>query len=152
MIQLPKRKHLPHEVPDWVADGATYFITVNCRDRGKNQLAFQNVFEAIRNSAENYSSRGLWHIQLMVIIPDHIHSLVTFNTREKTINTIIGGWKRYLAKTQAIVWQSNYFEHRIRNQNELIEKEAYIRQNPVRAELCVKEDDWPYVIHNTSGQ
>ena len=45
----------------------------------------------------------------MVIMPDHLHCLMTLNTRTKPISTIIGGWKRYLAKTQSIVWQTNFF-------------------------------------------
>jgi REP element-mobilizing transposase RayT len=100
---------LPHEVPDWVRDGETYFITINCRERRTNQLALPTIYQAIKDCAKNYSSRGLWHIRLMVIMPDHLHCLMTLNTRTKPISTIIGGWKRYLAKTQSIVWQTNFF-------------------------------------------
>ncbi len=73
---------------------------------------------------------------------------MTLNTRSKSISTIIGGWKRYLAKKAGITWQKNYFEHRIRNQDELIEKESYLRQNPVRAQLCKNADEWPYIIRS----
>ena len=145
---LPKRKHLPHSVPNWVPDGEIYFITINCRIRGKNQLAHPDIFKAIQESAENYTTRGLWHIRLMVIMPDHLHTLLTLNTRTKPITTLIGGWKRYLAKTQSIEWQSSYFEHRIRSSAELQEKEAYLRNNPVRASLCKDAGSWPYVLSN----
>jgi len=87
----------------------------------------------------------------MVLMPDHIHTLLTLNTRDKSIRTIIGGWKRYLAKTQSIDWQKNFFEHRIRNRNELIEKEAHLLNNPVRAGLCAVAENWSYTIRNRSG-
>ncbi|MBC8189651.1 MAG: hypothetical protein H8E75_04370 [Puniceicoccaceae bacterium] len=148
MNERPKRKALPHAVPDWVPDGETYFITINCRPRGENQLARQTQFVAIRSSVKNYTERALWHVQLMVIMPDHLHSLMTLNTRSKSISAIIGGWKRYLAKTEGIVWQKNYFEHRIRSQNELFEKESYLRQNPVRADLCKNAAEWPFIIRS----
>ena len=148
MTELPQRKKLPHQVPNWVPDGEIYFITINCKQRGINQLTTPYVFEAIKASAANYSERNLWHIRLMLIMPDHIHCLMTLNTREKSISTIIGGWKRYLNKTNPITWQSSYFEHRIRNQDELMEKEEYIRLNPVRAGLCKNHGDWAYIIRD----
>lgn len=86
----------------------------------------------------------------MVVMPDHLHALLTLNTRVKPISTIIGSWKRYLAKSANIDWQTNFFEHRIRNNNELLEKESYILNNPVRADLCEEASDWPYVIRDTT--
>ena len=53
-------------------------------------------------------------------------------------------WKRYLARETGIEWQDGFFDHRIRNEDELREKAAYIRLNPVRAGLCNKPEDWPY--------
>jgi len=40
---LPERKRLPHQTPAWVPDVARYFITVNCRERGRNQLCQADV-------------------------------------------------------------------------------------------------------------
>jgi len=40
IITMPdfNRKHLPHDVPDWVEDGSTFFITVCCQTPAVNQL------------------------------------------------------------------------------------------------------------------
>ena len=44
---LPQRHQLPHAIPAWVPDGARYFITINCRERGRNQLCRQPVAPAL---------------------------------------------------------------------------------------------------------
>ncbi|MGJ8649762.1 MAG: REP-associated tyrosine transposase [Opitutaceae bacterium] len=147
-MSLPSRKQLPHDIPDWVQDGAPYFITFNCEPRKVNQLANPETFRSIQNAAAHYTAQNLWHLQIMMVMPDHIHLLCSLNTRTKSIKTIIGGWKRYLAKANAIKWQSNFFEHRIRHEDELSEKFAYIKNNPVRAKLCDSATDWPYSISN----
>ena len=35
---LPVREKLPHTIPQWVAKGSWFFITINCVLPGKNQL------------------------------------------------------------------------------------------------------------------
>jgi len=58
----------------------------------------------------------------------------------------IGDWKKFQSKQLNVVWQENYFDHRLRNDNEFIEKSYYIRMNPVRKELCKKPEDWKWII------
>jgi len=36
-MNLPVRKKLPHTVPQWVAEGSWFFITIKCVPPGKNQ-------------------------------------------------------------------------------------------------------------------
>ena len=61
------------------------------------------------------------------------------------MSKVIGDWKRYHQQHQGILWQDNYFDHRIRNPDEMTEKAAYIRQNPVAKGLCATPQDWPWV-------
>jgi hypothetical protein len=38
------RKTLPHEIPSWVdPQKEIYFVTINCRERFRNQLAFPKL-------------------------------------------------------------------------------------------------------------
>ena len=34
-MDLPTRKKLPHTIPQWVAEGSWFFITINCVSPGK---------------------------------------------------------------------------------------------------------------------
>ena len=56
----------------------------------------------------------------------------------------IGEWKRYVTQAAGIAWQTNYFDHRIRNAAELQEKSSYILRNPVVKGLCSSEEAWPW--------
>ncbi len=77
-------------------------------------------------------------------MPDHIHALLSFPALQAMGETI-GAWKAYHAKQSRVVWQENFFDHRIRNKQELNKKAAYIRRNPVVKGLCEKEEDWRWM-------
>ena len=73
------RKTLQHEIPDWVGDGAVLFITINCKPRGQNQLAQPTHVDAIEpRSLHHQQSAGAWWVHLLLLMPDHLHALVSF--------------------------------------------------------------------------
>jgi REP element-mobilizing transposase RayT len=141
--QLPQRKKLPHHIPAWVPDDARYFVTVNCRERGRNQLCVGGAAEALLKSVELYEQRGHWYTWLLVVMPDHVHMIASFN-RDRGIRRVMAAWKSYQAKQHGIVWQADFFEHRLRTADEFTEKAAYIRLNPVRQGLTMDASAWPY--------
>jgi REP element-mobilizing transposase RayT len=144
---LPKRKILSHDVPSWVPDGATFFITVNCVPRGQNQLAIPAVADALMESLIVRIEKGQWWPGLVLFMPDHLHGLIAFSP-DQTLEKIIRDWKRYTARSAGIRWQRDFFDHRIRNEESLTEKWNYILQNPVRAALVPTPEAWPYVWIN----
>jgi hypothetical protein len=42
------------------------------------------------------------------------------------------------------LWQPGFFDHVLRNDESYSQKWKYVRENPVRAELVVRSDEWPY--------
>ena len=83
-------------------------------------------------------------------MPDHLHAILSFPEDERK-SQVIGDWKRYQKNQHDIAWQDNYFDYRIRNDDELVRTAAYIRNNPVVKELCEKPEDWPWVIDHFRG-
>jgi len=142
---FPKRKKLPHEFPSWVQQGARHFITINCADRNTTNLLRNDIADHLLESARFYDETGKWHLWLMLIMPDHIHFIATFNLQQG-LRPILGAWKRYQATTLGIEWQSDFFEHRLRNPSESDEKAFYIRMNPVRKNLVATPEQWPYIL------
>jgi len=142
---LPQRKKLPHETPSWVKQGARHFITINCKQRTGAPLLQENNGNALLESAAFYEQLGHWYMWLMVIMPDHLHLVATFNM-DRGIPATVRAWKSHQAKHLGIQWQSGFFEHRLRNNAELDEKSHYIRWNPVRKGLVASPDDWPFVL------
>ncbi len=54
-------QNLPHDVPLWIEpQQEVYFITVNCRQRGGNQLAFTKMSERIFDTVRYRQERQLW--------------------------------------------------------------------------------------------
>jgi putative transposase len=141
---LPRRKILRHDVPSWIPEGATFFITINSLPRGQNQLATPAVATALMESIATRVERGHWWPRLVLFMPDHLHALMVFPT-DQDLPKIVRDWKRYTARKIGIRWQRDFFDHRIRNERSLEEKWNYVAQNPIRAGLVTSPDDWPYV-------
>lgn len=68
------------------------------------------------------------------------------------MSRVIGEWKHYVGKEAGIKWQTNYFDHRIRDDRGLAEKYAYVLRNPVVRGLCRQEVDWPWVWTRPAGE
>ena len=66
--------------------------------------------------------------------------------REYGVGEVVGSWKRYIARQHGIIWQKNFFEHRLRSHESTEEKANYILQNPVRARLVETAAEWPFVL------
>jgi REP element-mobilizing transposase RayT len=79
-----------------------------------------------------------------LLMPDHLHALASFPT-DDTMAKVVTAWKKYTARTHRISWQRGFFDHRLRRDESLRDKEEYIRQNPMRAGLVGQDESWPYV-------
>ena len=146
----PQRKKLPHEIPSWVTQGARHYITINCRERGTKNLCQAPVAIALLKGGESYEELGRWCLWVMLIMPDHLHLIATFNLSQR-IQSTVTAWKGYQAKTFGVQWQTGFFEHRLRNNDEYTKKARYIRTNPVRKGLVVSVEDWPFVIERSNS-
>ena len=146
LIPVPPRKTLPHEAPCWVDPvKEIYFITICCRKRGVNQLARPSIAEPLIETIKHRNERGDWYAHLAMLMPDHIHFLLSF-PREKRLQTTVSKWKEWTAKTLQIEWQRDFFEHRLRGSESYREKADYILLNPVCAGLARTPEEWPHIF------
>ena len=90
-----------------------------------------------------YRAKGIIFPRLAVVMPDHIHLIASF-LESADMAKSIRNWKRWTAKDTGIVWQDEFFDHRLRNEAEITEKMQYVAMNPVRKGLCESPDDWPF--------
>jgi len=144
---FPQRLH--HRVPHWVEPGALFHIRIRL-DRKKAQTALTDppLAQAILDSAKFYEASMHWHITLFLLMPDHLHALLSF-ARDQSMSEVIKDRKRFHKRTNHVVWQENYFDHRLRADERGIQLSAkmdYIRQNPVAAGLCARAEDWLWII------
>jgi putative transposase len=83
-------------------------------------------------------------------MPDHLHLFVCITTGGMGLSEWMKSLKNALSKhwrlqgIEAPHWQKGFFDHLLRSQESHAEKWRYVRENPVRAELCHSADEWPY--------
>jgi REP element-mobilizing transposase RayT len=144
-MDLPQRKRLAHFIPHWIEGRAFFFISINCLPRGRNQLCHPDVGGKILDSVQFYHERLTWQAVLVLLMPDHLHGIVSFPP-DPGMKAVVKAWKGYQKRFRGIEWQDDFFDHRLRNRFEFEEKASYILNNPVRKGLCAKPEDWPYVF------
>jgi putative transposase len=88
-----------------------------------------------------------WLVQRYILMPDHLHLFAAPGRLDIPLDNWVKYWKsqfmnRHYGADQA--WQSNHWDTRLRSGESYDEKWTYVRENPVRAGLVTKSDDWPY--------
>jgi REP element-mobilizing transposase RayT len=143
-MDLPVRKKLPHTIPQWVPDGSWFFITIKCVPRGQNQLCQAGVGDSVLAAIAHNHEKLVWHCRLALLMPDHLHAIIAFPPLPG-MQTTMTNWKKFVAMKLKVNWQRDFFDHRLRNDQELQEKTSYILMNPVRRGLCVRAEDWVWI-------
>jgi putative transposase len=138
------RKALQHVPPVTVRD-SWFFITICCQIRAHNQLCAPDTASGLIEDATFYHRQGRWVLFVFLLMPDHLHMIAGF-PHEENMSEVIRSWKRLTARRAHISWQRNYFDHRVRPDDGLQHKSDYIRQNPVRAGLVSRPEDWPHYV------
>ena len=87
-----------------------------------------------------------------VILPDHFHWLMRIHDSEGNFSKILHSFKRNFTinykKTHSIsspikIWQSRFWDHVIRNEQDLNRHFDYIHWNPVKHRVALRPDEWP---------
>ena len=134
-----------HKMPSWVEDGSIFHIRIRCDATNTVVLSQPPAAEELLASVDFYTGSGRWFAHLFLLMPDHVHALLSF-PRGEVMARVIADWKRYQSNQLGIQWQDNFFDHRIRNTAEYLEKAAYIRRNPVAKGLCETTEEWPWIL------
>ena len=118
-------------------------MTVCTKGRAK-QLANAEVHDGLLKA---WKKANRWVIGAYMIMPDHIHFFCSPTDIDLAIEPWITFWKREFRRALgagAPRLQIDSFHHRLRGAESYSEKWEYVRENPVRADLVSKADDWPY--------
>ncbi|MGE3784931.1 MAG: transposase [Alphaproteobacteria bacterium] len=126
--------------------GATYFFTVNLRDRRSELLV--GKIDALREAVREIRRQMPFHIDAWVVLPDHMHCLWTlpegdscFPDRWRGIKT---RFSRSLGLGRVGIWQRGYWEHTIRDDRDYNTHMDYIHFNPVKHGNVQNPADWPF--------
>lgn len=93
-----------------------------------------------------------------VVMPNHVHVLIRLN-EGASLSKIVQIWKggtslkiNRLLERKGTVWEADYYDRYIRDQEHLNNAVAYIHDNPVMAGLCKEPSKWPFSSAGTGWQ
>jgi putative transposase len=141
--QFKQRRHPAKGVFIFLDQATIVFVTVCTQGRAK-QLANSNVHDALLQA---WKKADRWMIGAYMIMPDHIHFFCSPTDIDIAIEPWITFWKREFRRAlgaDAPRLQIDSFHHRLRGEESYSEKWEYVRENPVRAGLVTRPEDWPY--------
>ncbi len=146
-MSMPIRKSIRLKDYDYSSNG-TYFITICTESRlpllstivknGEEVVTFltaigKEIEKSINFIGEKYKDIS---VDKYVIMPDHIHMLISLKSEEGRGNTplqdVLGRFKSYTTHLYGKeLWQRSYIDHVIRNKEDYVEKWKYIENNPL---------------------
>ena len=83
-------------------------------------------------------------------MPDHLHFAGQLGTA--SLAMVMHTFKSYTAKQLVAlgvappVWQSGYHDHALRDDEDYCARVGYLLQNPLRAALVERVEDYPFLI------
>ena len=140
-----------------VVTGGTYFFTVNLAERKQTFLV--DYIDDLRNIMKKVKTTHPFHIDAMVVLPDHLHAMWTMPKGDADYpmrwSLIKAGFSRCIpknerhnpsrsAKGERGIWQRRYWEHLIRDEKDYEKHVQYIHDNPVKHLYVSRVVDWPY--------
>ena len=137
------RRHLPH----FQLSAGYYFITFTTNDK-RSLLSSQKdcVFNAIR-----YLDSKKYELYAAVVMNNHAHMIINpTDTLSKIMHSIKSFTAHQINKAsnrKGKLWQDENFDRAIRDEEEFLEKINYIANNPIKANLANKYEEykWLYI-------
>jgi putative transposase len=146
----------------WFVEGGTYFFTVVSYQR-RRFLTDDTPRQYLRNAIKTVQGNFPFEVIAIVLLPDHVHAVWTLPHGDSNFPT---RWRRikeeftesYLAaggvelpvsesrrnKGERGIWQRRYWEHTVRDEDDLKRCVDYIHWNPKKHGNVTRVRDWPY--------
>jgi putative transposase len=172
-MQYPQRKPNRYADKELYKSNNSFFVTLCTQNRicvlgnigqnGQNQMTASG--KCVQESWESLDSFvGNVKIEEFVVMPNHFHGVITFlgipffksSNNPIYLSQIIGMFKSkalYLNRQQEnytkFEWQKSFYDHIVRNEQDLIKIKEYIINNPLQWSLDIlnpinnsKYDEW----------
>ena len=138
----------------------TFFFTVNLQDR-RQKLLTENI-EELRAAYSCVQTRHPFETIAICILPDHLHCIwrlppgdVNYSGRWRLLKSRFSRSLPHSLDTRAGrrkgergIWQRRFWEHCIKDDDDLSRHMDYIHWNPVKHGLVDDPDDWPYSTYH----
>jgi REP-associated tyrosine transposase len=125
----------------------TYFLTFSTWHH-RRLFVVENYARLFLKTLYHYRREGRYELHSFVVMPDHIHLLLTPAqdvTVERAVQLIKGGYSHALGTLigrNSEVWQRGFTDHRIRDAQDFVHHRNYVHQNPVVARLTLNSSEY----------
>ena len=123
---------------------STYAITISTFQQHRHFQRTANA-ELFIATLFQHQAKSRFQLHGFVVMPDHIHVLITPSIDQSTAKCIqfIKGGYSFAAREHSAgaIWHSGYHEHRIRDADDFRNQLLYIANNPIRKQY----EDYPHV-------
>jgi putative transposase len=146
--------------------GGTYFFTVVSYQR-RPILVHPMLRRALSESIQFVKKQHPFDVHAWVLLPDHMHCVWRLPRNESDYSKRWAQIKRltsqHVAKVfhdeeranpsmrrrrELTIWQPRFWEHWIRNDDDLRQTIQYIHRNPVKHGLVNRIEDWPFSTYH----
>jgi REP element-mobilizing transposase RayT len=101
--------------------------------------------------ALRYFEGQRYELRSWVVMPNHVH-VVVWPKPPETLSKVLHSWKSYtsseanklLSRVGNSLWQTESYDHLIRDDTDLARCCEYTTMNPVNARLCERPEDWKW--------
>jgi putative transposase len=142
----PARNSSPTEI---LSTSRTFFVTSKTMS-GACLLQKERNAGLLIDVMRCYVAEGKFKIHDFVVMPNHVHLLMTVSGEmsiEKAVGMIKGKFSYRLQKETGYlggIWQRGFSEVRMDNRRSFLAHRDYIEQNPVKAGLVARVEDFPF--------
>ena len=125
--------------------GASYFFTAALRDRSSDALV--RHVDLLTAALRKVREARPFTIDAIVVLPEHLHCIWTLPRDD---GDYPGRWRAVKARfTQVLrpaksLWQPRYWEHTLRDEEDVARHIDYIHFNPVKHGWVKRAADWPH--------
>ena len=132
--------------------GGNYFFTLVTHQR-KPILTIPDNIERLKIAIKKVKASRPFHLNAMVILPDHLHCLWKLPENDKDFSTRWRLIKRYFSmeiaahinhRKEKEIWQRRFWEHAIRDEEDWQKHMNYIHYNPVKHGYIKSVKEWSH--------
>jgi len=133
-------------------NGGTYFFTVVTYNR-QPLLCDEPAITRLKAAFKYVVKTHPYRLDALVVLPDHLHCIWTLPEDDADFSTRWNRLKRYFSigiegkvnhRREKHIWQHRFWEHLIRDEEDLHRCLDYIYYNPVKHGHVKNPCDWPY--------
>jgi len=143
----PLTWHEEQQLLDWYCDKVETLLDAG---HGACWLSKPEIADLVAGALRHFTGQR-YELRAWVVMPNHVH-VVVWPLPGYTLSDLLHSWKSFtsnkanqlLNRTHKQFWQTESFDHWIRDDEERARLVTYVENKPVRARFCERPEAWKW--------